>query len=65
MKISVNDTVQEITDGATVSELIEHLNLSGPVAVEINLQLCTRKNHTTTVLKEGDKLEVVTIVGGG
>lgn len=65
MKITVNDTEQEIGEGSTVTQLLEHLGLSGPTAVELNREICRKKNHATTVLNEGDKLEVVTIVGGG
>ena len=35
------------------------------VAVELNLEVVPRAQHGATVLREGDKLEVVTLVGGG
>ncbi|MCF7957293.1 MAG: sulfur carrier protein ThiS [Phycisphaerae bacterium] len=65
MKITVNDTIQEMEEGATVTQLLNHLNLPGPTAVELNREICRKKNHATTVLNDGDKLEIVTIVGGG
>ncbi|HEX4602420.1 MAG TPA: sulfur carrier protein ThiS, partial [Candidatus Angelobacter sp.] len=35
------------------------------VAVELNLEIVQRANWDTTILKEGDKLEIVHFVGGG
>ena len=36
-----------------------------PVAVEVNLQLVPRHRHAEHRLAEGDRLEIVTLVGGG
>jgi sulfur carrier protein len=42
------------------------LRLGGkPVAVEVNLELVPRQNHAQHLLAEGDRLEIVTLVGGG
>lgn len=53
-------------DGLTVTEYlarngykIEH------VAVELNGEILPRANYPDTVLSDGDKLEVVSFVGGG
>jgi thiamine biosynthesis protein ThiS len=35
------------------------------VAVERNLQIVPRARHGETALADGDRLEVVTLVGGG
>ena len=35
------------------------------VAVELNLEVVPRAQHGDTVLRDGDRLEVVTLVGGG
>jgi sulfur carrier protein len=35
------------------------------VAVEVNLQLVPRARHAEQQLREADRLEVVTLVGGG
>ena len=65
MQITVNDKKQEIAEGATVLQLIQELNITAPLAVELNRKVCPRKNHAQTQLKPGDILEIVTIVGGG
>jgi sulfur carrier protein len=42
------------------------LGLTGkPVAVERNREVVPRALHESTVLSPGDRLEVVTFVGGG
>ena len=65
MQITVNGKNREINDGATVTELIKELSLNGPLAVEINRDICPKSRHPETHLKQGDVLEIVTIVGGG
>jgi sulfur carrier protein len=35
------------------------------VAVEVNLEVVPRGKHQTHVLRDGDRLEIVTFVGGG
>ncbi len=66
MQILVNDQPFELADGCTVATLLEHLGLTGkPVAVEVNLQLVPRQRHKEHVLAGDDRLEIVTLVGGG
>ncbi len=66
MHITVNDESREVADGTTVAGLLVELRLSGkPVAVEVNLDLVPRQRHAEHRLAEGDRLEVVTLVGGG
>ena len=66
MQIEVNGEQREIPAGLTVAQLLEELDLDPRfLAVELNLQLVPRGNHADTLLAEGDRLEVVTLVGGG
>jgi sulfur carrier protein len=66
MQVQVNGEPREIADGSTVRALLEQLGVTQPhVAVELNLEVVPRAVHGTTVLCEGDRLEVVTLVGGG
>lgn len=66
MNVYVNGKVTEIEDGATVDRLVEKLELGQKrVAVEVNKELAVKKEWEQTVLKEGDRVEVVTFVGGG
>lgn len=66
MKVHVNGELKELPDGATVARLVETLALGGTrVAVEVNKDLVVKKAWTAHVLKDGDRVEVVTFVGGG
>jgi sulfur carrier protein len=66
MNINVNGQKQAIGDGATIAELLSELGLeSRHVAVEVNLEIVPRAKHAEHRLAEGDRLEVVTLVGGG
>jgi sulfur carrier protein len=66
VEIFVNGSARSINAGATVADLIGELGLAGkPVAVERNLEVVPKAQHAATILAEGDRLELVTFVGGG
>jgi sulfur carrier protein len=66
MRLSVNGAQRELPAGATVADLLRELGLAPErVAVERNERLVRRTEHASTALAEGDRLEVVTLVGGG
>ena len=66
MQIVVNDESRRVAENTSVAALLAELNLADrPVAVEVNLELVPRAAHADRVLHEGDRLEVVTLVGGG
>jgi sulfur carrier protein len=66
MRVTVNDQPTDLPDSATIADLLTHLALPGTrVAVEVNRQLVRRVQHGETRLREGDTVEVVTLVGGG
>lgn len=65
MEVSCNGQVQVLPPGATVASLLGQMNLSGPVAVEVNEELAPREKHEHWQLADGDQVEVVTLVGGG
>lgn len=62
----MNGEAQEVPEGATVGWLIERLGLSaGVCAAEVNLAVVPRSRRDTHPLHEGDRVEIVTLVGGG
>lgn len=64
--IVINGQPRPVNEGTTVAGLISELGLAGrPVAVERNREVIPRAQHASTVLAAGDRLEVVTFVGGG
>ena len=66
MEVIVNGQPQRIADGTTVAMLLEQLEFEPRrVAVEVNLDLVPRGRHAETRLADGDRLELVTLVGGG
>ena len=66
MEITVNGQPRLVEQRITVAELLEALKLAGKhVAVEVNLELVPRQVHAQHRLGDGDRLEIVTLVGGG
>jgi sulfur carrier protein len=66
MTIHVNGESREIEAGASVAKLLGALGVTQPhVAVELNLEVVPRAKHGDTMLRDGDRLEIVTLVGGG
>ncbi len=50
----------------TLAALIESLSMkSDRVAVELNREIAPRDRWSQTILKDGDRLEIVHFVGGG
>ena len=66
MIIAVNGRDMDVASGTTVSILIEGLGIEiGRIAVEVNKEIVPRRRHAEHVLAAGDRVEVVTMVGGG
>ena len=66
MTIVCNGEPREIAAEMTVAALIDLLGLNPrQVAVEVNLDVVPRVRHATHVLQAGDRVELVTLVGGG
>jgi sulfur carrier protein len=66
MRIELNGSPREMNGPATVAELLRELGLDrSPCAVEVNARLVRKPDHATHPLAEGDRVEVVTLVGGG
>ena len=66
MEISINGKPREVAEGTNVAELVAELQLEPRhVAVEVNLELVPRGRHAEHRLHAGDRLEVVSLVGGG
>ena len=66
IEIHVNGQPRAVAAGSTVAMLLQTLELDPrTLAVERNLELVPRGQHAATPLAAGDRLEVVTLVGGG
>lgn len=66
MDIVLNGETRSVPAQTTVARLLVELKLAErPVAVEVNQELVPRSEHATRILAPGDRLEIVTLVGGG
>ncbi len=66
MTVHVNGEQREVPDGTTVEALIVLAGLGrAACAAEINKQIVPKKRHRETALREGDRVELVSLVGGG
>lgn len=66
MLITLNGERQELAAPLSVSELLSHLKIDARrVAVEHNLVVVKRAAYDSTIVREGDQVEIVNFVGGG
>ena len=66
MQIMLNGQPETLDSAATVADLLARLKLEPiRVAVEVNEDLVPRKSFEKTPLRDGDRVEIVTFVGGG
>ncbi len=66
VRIALNGKPRELPAPTSVRSALESLGLARrPVAVEVNGNLVRRRNHAETPIRDGDRVEIVTFVGGG
>lgn len=66
IEVTVNGEPHQVPDRTTVAGLLGMLGLADRrVAVERNRHIVPRAEHGQTQLAAGDRLEIVTFVGGG
>jgi sulfur carrier protein len=66
VNVSLNGQSRQLATGTSIADLLAELGLAANhVAVEVNLELVPRVRHAEHRLTDGDRLEIVTLVGGG
>ncbi len=66
MKIIVNGQTVEMPDGTSVDGLLDHLAVKRQyTAVALNREVTPRSTYASTILHEGDRVEIVHPMGGG
>ena len=66
MKITLNGDPVEVRGPLTVAQLLATFEIDPRlVAVEHNLEIIKRRAYDSTVVDDGDSVEVVNAVGGG
>jgi thiamine biosynthesis protein ThiS len=64
--IQVNGESRGVGDGQTVASLLRELDIRGDrVAVELNLEILDRNDFDIRGLREGDRVEILSFIGGG
>jgi thiamine biosynthesis protein ThiS len=64
--ISLNGEPHELAGPMTLAALLDELAIDARrVAVEVNFVVIRRVLYATTMINEGDKVEIVNFVGGG
>ena len=64
--IKVNGTQIQLTAEMSVADYLEQNNYQiNRIAVEMNEEILPKYSYSETMLKDGDRLEIVTFVGGG
>ena len=66
MQIRLNGDLQQIPEPLAVSALLKRLDIDARrIAVEHNNVVLKRAQYDSTVVNDGDEVEIVNFVGGG
>ena len=66
MQILVNGERRDAAVGTTVGDLLRELEIRPDrVAVEVNLEILDRQEFARRGLREGDRVEIISFMGGG
>ena len=66
VNILLNGQPREEPAELTVAELLSRLEMPHRgIAVEVNQQVVPRSRHAEQKLRDGDQIEIVSLVGGG
>ena len=66
LELTINGEPHSLPQTLSLAELLQHLGYQGPrVAVEVNREVVPRLRHAEHLLRPGDAVEIVTLVGGG
>ena len=66
MTLVINGETRSIPLVSNVLELVRHLEVGAEgVAVELNKNIIRRRDWKETPLSDGDRVEIVQLVGGG
>lgn len=66
MNLIINGESHEVAADLSLASLVEQLGMcSERVAIELNREIVARSHWGQTLLRDGDRLEIVHFVGGG
>ena len=66
LRIILNGREEELNEEMTIAQLIEARGINGTnIIVERNYELVKSQHWSEVLLQEGDRLEILRLVGGG
>lgn len=66
LNITVNGTPTQIERAMPIDELLRTVEVpKNYLAVEVNEEVVAKEDHSEVIVRDGDQIEVVTLVGGG
>jgi len=66
MNIILNNESEKVHDGMTIKELLDNKKIyTRYIAIEINKKIIPKSSYCKHELKEGDKIDIITAIGGG
>ncbi|MCP9440632.1 MAG: sulfur carrier protein ThiS [Nitrospira sp.] len=66
IRIQVNGETRDWCGGVTVADLLRELEIATDrVAVEVNLEILDRAQFAEHRLRDGDRVEILSFIGGG
>ncbi len=66
MLVTINGQHETLNDEMSVADMLAHRKIEPlRVAVEINEDIVRRGEFARTLIRAGDRIEIVTFVGGG
>lgn len=66
IKIKLNNKDKDIEENSSISALIELLGLNPhSIVTEVNLNIIQKDKREDYILNDGDKVEIITFLGGG
>lgn len=66
IRVTVNGEERRLPAGTTVADFLAESNVPARfIAVAVNREVVRRQDHVGVVLRDGDTVEIVRMVGGG
>jgi thiamine biosynthesis protein ThiS len=66
LQVFLNGESQSLSESISLFDLVNQLDLApSRIAIELNRTVVRRSDWPSTIIREGDKIEIVHFVGGG
>lgn len=66
MQVVVNGESENLEDAITIRQLIELKGLADKrIALEVNEEIISKSRHDEVRLQPGDRVEIISAIGGG